>query len=52
VVYGKISSKKHKTWDNDGLLEVTGKDAVLKVRRKSLMFLINLAINVTLDVTR
>ncbi|XP_025152483.1 DNA repair and recombination protein RAD54B isoform X1 [Harpegnathos saltator] len=30
VVYGKISSKKHKTWDGDGLLEVAGKSAVLK----------------------
>ncbi|XP_032677670.1 DNA repair and recombination protein RAD54B-like isoform X1 [Odontomachus brunneus] len=30
VVFGKISSKKHKTWDGDGLLEVVGKNAVLK----------------------
>ncbi|XP_014475589.1 PREDICTED: DNA repair and recombination protein RAD54B-like [Dinoponera quadriceps] len=30
VVYGKISSKKHKKWDGDGLLEVAGKSAVLK----------------------
>lgn len=31
AVYGKVSSKKHKTWDGDGLLEVAGKSAVLKV---------------------
>lgn len=30
VMYGKITSKKHKTWDGDGLLEVTGKSAILK----------------------
>ncbi|KAG5321884.1 RA54B protein, partial [Pseudoatta argentina] len=30
VVYSKITSKKHKTWDDDGLLEVTGKNAILK----------------------
>ncbi|XP_071561970.1 DNA repair and recombination protein RAD54B isoform X1 [Temnothorax nylanderi] len=30
VVYGKVTSKKHKTWDSDGLLEVTGKSAILK----------------------
>ncbi|KAL6260446.1 hypothetical protein P5V15_007972 [Pogonomyrmex californicus] len=30
VMYGKISSKKHKTWDGDGLLEVTGKSGILK----------------------
>ncbi|XP_011875667.1 PREDICTED: DNA repair and recombination protein RAD54B-like isoform X3 [Vollenhovia emeryi] len=30
VMYGKVSSKKHKTWDSDGLLEVTGKTAILK----------------------
>ncbi|XP_020287308.1 DNA repair and recombination protein RAD54B-like isoform X2 [Pseudomyrmex gracilis] len=30
VVYGKVTSKKHKTWEGDGLLEVTGKSAVLK----------------------
>jgi len=30
-MYGKVTSKKHKTWDNDGLLEVIGKDAILKV---------------------
>lgn len=28
---GKISSRKHKQWDSDGLLEVTEKNAVLKV---------------------
>lgn len=30
-MYGKVTSKKHKTWDGDGSLEVTGKSAVLKV---------------------
>ncbi|KYM80237.1 DNA repair and recombination protein RAD54B [Atta colombica] len=30
VVYSKVTSKKHKTWDDDGLLEVTGKNAILK----------------------
>ncbi|XP_011163538.1 DNA repair and recombination protein RAD54B [Solenopsis invicta] len=30
VMYGKITSKKHKTWDDDGLLEVIGKSAILK----------------------
>ncbi|KYQ58212.1 DNA repair and recombination protein RAD54B [Trachymyrmex zeteki] len=30
VMYSKITSKKHKTWDDDGLLEVTGKNAILK----------------------
>ncbi|RLU15867.1 hypothetical protein DMN91_011623 [Ooceraea biroi] len=29
VMYGKVSSRKHKTWDNDGLLEVIGKSAIL-----------------------
>jgi len=31
VVYGKITSKKRKTWSCDGLLEVTGRNAVLTV---------------------
>lgn len=31
VVFGKVTTKKHKTWDNDGFLEVLGKNAVLKV---------------------
>lgn len=31
VVYGKVTSKKHKTWDSDGLLEIAGKSAILKV---------------------
>lgn len=31
VIYGKVTSKKHKTWDDDGLLEVIGKSAILKV---------------------
>ncbi|XP_036143048.1 DNA repair and recombination protein RAD54B isoform X2 [Monomorium pharaonis] len=30
VMYGKVTSKKHKTWENDGLLEVTGKNVILK----------------------
>nr|XP_012228606.1 PREDICTED: DNA repair and recombination protein RAD54B-like isoform X2 [Linepithema humile] len=30
IVYGKVTSKKHKTWDGDGLLEVIGKNAVFK----------------------
>ncbi|KAL2715707.1 DNA repair and recombination protein RAD54B-like isoform X1 [Vespula squamosa] len=30
VVFGKITTKKHKTWDSDGFLEVLGKNAVLK----------------------
>ncbi|KAL0128064.1 hypothetical protein PUN28_003357 [Cardiocondyla obscurior] len=30
IVYSKASGKKHKTWDNDGFLEVCGKNAVLK----------------------
>ncbi|KAI4504659.1 hypothetical protein M0802_000209 [Mischocyttarus mexicanus] len=30
VVFGKVTTKKHKTWDNDGFLEVNGKSAVLK----------------------
>lgn len=30
-MYGKATSKKHKTWDSDGLLEVVGKSAILKV---------------------
>lgn len=28
---GKVTSKKHKTWDSDGLLEIVGKNAILKV---------------------
>lgn len=35
VVLGKISTRKHKRWEDDGILEVTGKHAVLKVRRAS-----------------
>ena len=31
VMIGKISTRKHKQWENDGILEVTGKNAVLKV---------------------
>lgn len=30
VVFGKVTNKKHKTWDNDGFLEVNGKSAILK----------------------
>ncbi|XP_015191189.1 PREDICTED: DNA repair and recombination protein RAD54B-like isoform X1 [Polistes dominula] len=30
VVFGKVTTKKHKTWDNDGYLEVSGKNAILK----------------------
>lgn len=30
-MYGKVTLKKHKTWDGDGFLEVTGKSAILKV---------------------
>ncbi|KAG7199060.1 hypothetical protein KM043_017962 [Ampulex compressa] len=30
VVFGKKTMKKHKTWDNDGLLEIMGNIAVLK----------------------
>ncbi|XP_047358651.1 DNA repair and recombination protein RAD54B-like isoform X2 [Vespa velutina] len=30
VVFGKVTTKKHKTWDSDGFLEVFGKNAVLK----------------------
>ncbi|XP_043495651.1 DNA repair and recombination protein RAD54B-like isoform X1 [Polistes fuscatus] len=30
VVFGKVTTKKHKTWDNDGFLEVNGKNAILK----------------------
>ncbi|XP_068083216.1 DNA repair and recombination protein RAD54B [Anabrus simplex] len=30
VVWGKQSTKKHKTWEGDGILEVEGKSAVLK----------------------
>ncbi|XP_070171570.1 DNA repair and recombination protein RAD54B isoform X2 [Polyergus mexicanus] len=29
-MYGRVTSKKHKTWDSDGFLEVTGKSAILK----------------------
>ncbi|KAL6439499.1 hypothetical protein ACFW04_003958 [Cataglyphis niger] len=29
-MYGQITSKKYKTWDGDGLLEVTGENAMLK----------------------
>ncbi|XP_018402156.1 PREDICTED: DNA repair and recombination protein RAD54B-like, partial [Cyphomyrmex costatus] len=30
VMFGKVTSKKHKTWDSDGLLEIVGKSAILK----------------------
>uniref|UniRef100_A0A182I6R6 DNA repair and recombination protein RAD54-like n=2 Tax=Anopheles arabiensis TaxID=7173 RepID=A0A182I6R6_ANOAR len=30
VVWGKISTRKHKTWEGDGTLEVSGRSAVLK----------------------
>ncbi|XP_075215180.1 DNA repair and recombination protein RAD54B-like [Lycorma delicatula] len=30
VVYGKISKKKHKTWEGDGILEVAGISVTLK----------------------
>lgn len=30
VVWGKISTKKHKTWEGDGTLELTGRTATLK----------------------
>lgn len=30
VVYGKVSTKKHKTYSDDGTLEIEGKKAVLK----------------------
>ena len=32
VLIGKKSTKKHKTWDEDGILEVRGTNATLKVR--------------------
>lgn len=38
VVYGKVTSKKHKTWEGDGLLEVIGKSAVLKVTLTNQIF--------------
>ena len=31
VLIGKISTRKHKQWDSDGLLQVDGNAAVLKV---------------------
>lgn len=31
VLVGKISTRKHKQWESDGILEVSGKSAVLKV---------------------
>ncbi|XP_058066035.1 DNA repair and recombination protein RAD54B-like [Anopheles bellator] len=30
VVWGKISTRKHKTWEGDGLLEVSGRSATLR----------------------
>lgn len=30
-MYGQITSKKNKTWDGDGLLEIIGESAILKV---------------------
>ncbi|XP_025264206.1 DNA repair and recombination protein RAD54B [Camponotus floridanus] len=30
VMYGRVTSKKYKTWDGDGFLEITGKNAILK----------------------
>jgi hypothetical protein len=30
VVYGNVSGRKHKVYDNDGILEMRGKKAVLK----------------------
>uniref|UniRef100_A0A182FEL9 DNA repair and recombination protein RAD54-like n=2 Tax=Anopheles albimanus TaxID=7167 RepID=A0A182FEL9_ANOAL len=30
VVWGKISTRKHKTWEGDGTLEVSGRSAVLR----------------------
>lgn len=30
-MYGRVTSKKYKTWDGDGFLEITGKSATLKV---------------------
>lgn len=37
MLYGKTTSKKHQTWDGDGFLEVTGKNAVLKVTNQSVV---------------
>ncbi|KAK2582718.1 hypothetical protein KPH14_004988 [Odynerus spinipes] len=37
VVFGKKTAKKHKTWDNDGFLEVNGKHAVLKDEDRSII---------------
>jgi hypothetical protein len=31
AVYRKFTSKKHKTWEGDGTVEVQGRCAVLKV---------------------
>lgn len=39
-MYGQITSKKHKTWDGDGLLEITGECAILKVTSTLTNFLI------------
>lgn len=36
-MYGQITSKKYKTWDGDGLLEVTGESAILKVINASII---------------
>jgi hypothetical protein len=31
AVYRKMQTKKHKTWEGDGKVEVTGRSVVLKV---------------------
>lgn len=36
-MYGRVTSKKHKTWDGDGFLEITGKSATLKVINTSVI---------------
>lgn len=41
-MYGKVTSRKHKTWDSDGLLEIVGKSAILKVIIASITNLLTL----------
>lgn len=40
VVIGKQSTRKHKKWEDDGILEVKGKHAILKVIHPSRLYII------------
>lgn len=40
VVIGTKSMRKHKKWDDDGTLEVTGKRAILKVKCKQTLYIV------------